>query len=66
MEVSPIGLERARIEILDRDPSAVGPAREAVSSSQQVIDTASLIATRLEPAQESIEVRPGGFSPVVC
>jgi hypothetical protein len=29
------------------------------------MDTASLIATHLKPAQEGIEVRTGGFSSVV-
>jgi len=65
VEVSLIGLERARIECLDRDSSAVGPEREAVCAPQQVMDTASLIATHLEPAQEGIEVRTGGLSTVV-
>ena len=55
-----IRLERGGIEGLESEPSAVRPAREAVGPAQEVLDTASLIATRLEPAQEGIEVGTGG------
>jgi hypothetical protein len=65
LEVLSIGLERAHIESLDMEPGAVSPAWEAVCTPQEVMDTASLIATSLKPAQEGIEVRTGGFSPVV-
>jgi hypothetical protein len=65
LQMLAIGLEGDGIECLDRDPSAVGPAREAVCTPQQVMDTASLIATRLEPTQEGIEVRAGGLSTVM-
>jgi len=65
LEVLPIGSECDHIEFLEGYTRTVSPVREAMGPSQEVLDTASLIATGVEPANESIKVGTGRGRAVV-
>jgi hypothetical protein len=65
VEVLPIGSEGGSQEFLKASPHTMRPSRAAVGPSQEVLDTASLRATRLKPASAGIQVGTGGGRAVV-
>jgi hypothetical protein len=65
LAVLPIGSEGCGMACLKASPRTMRPAREAVGPVQEGLDTASLIATRLEPARAGIQGGTGGGRAVV-